>query len=61
MKISLGGLYKYRNYSDGITFFDFRINLDLYEGDHKPYFEVQFTLLNFMVAHFEIYNIHHLT
>ena len=60
MKIGLSTLYKLRDYSDGITFFDFKINLDLYEDDHKPYFEIQLTVLNFMIFHFEIYNMYHL-
>lgn len=35
-----------RRFRDGITFFDFKINLDIFEGDHNPKFKIELTILN---------------
>jgi len=35
-----------RNLSDGITFFRFEINLDLYKFKPSPMFKVELTILN---------------
>ena len=43
-----------RRIKDGLTFFNFKVNLDLYESDHKPSFEVELTILN-IHNHFLIY------
>jgi hypothetical protein len=43
-----------RNFSDGITFFNFKINLDRYEDDHSPAFQIELTLFNFY-SHLWIY------
>jgi len=50
---------KIRNFSDGIDFLDFRINLDLYDGDHKPSFIMHLIILNWTILEFSIYNIYH--
>ena len=52
-------LYKYRKFSDGIDFLSVVVNLDRYEGDHKPSFQIGLILLNFVILEFEIYNMHH--
>ena len=43
-----------RKFSDGITFFNFKINLNRYKDEHSPAFEIEFTFLNFY-SHFWIY------
>jgi hypothetical protein len=35
-----------RNFKDGITFFKFRVNLDLYKDSHSPAFQIELTILN---------------
>jgi hypothetical protein len=37
---------KVRDYSDGIDFFNFKINWDRYEDDHSPRFEIELDFLN---------------
>jgi hypothetical protein len=48
-----------RSFKDGITFFEFDVNLDLYEQDHNPKFRIVLIALNFKLFEFEIYNINH--
>lgn len=50
---------KIRSIEDGITFFDFIIEYDCYEGDHKPSFQIMLILLNVKIFEFMIYNINH--
>jgi hypothetical protein len=35
-----------RDWSDGITFFEFKINFDRYVGEHSPSFQLELTILN---------------
>jgi hypothetical protein len=35
-----------RDFKDGITFFKFRVNLDLYKDNHSPSFQIELTILN---------------
>lgn len=35
-----------RDLRDGITFFNLKINLDLFKSDHSPSFQIEFTFLN---------------
>jgi hypothetical protein len=37
---------KVRDYSDGIYFFNFKINLDRYHSYHSPRFEIELDFLN---------------
>lgn len=48
-----------RKLKDGITFFNFKINLDLFPGDHNPKFELVVTVLN-LYNHILIHNQNHL-
>ena len=48
-----------RSFKDGISFFEFEINLDLFEEDHKPSFDIYLIIFNCMIFQFWIYNIHH--
>ncbi len=44
-----------RAWKDGVTIFDFRINLDRYPGDHAPKFEIDLVLLNVNLIKFSYY------
>jgi len=43
-----------RSIKDGITLFNFNINLDGYKSEHTPAFQIELTVLN-MYNHFWIY------
>ena len=45
---------KVRNYSDGIDFFNLKINLDRFKGFHSPGFQLEIDFLN-IHNHFWIY------
>lgn len=51
-EVQLFGLI--RKISDGITFFSFKINLDLYRDEHNPLFMVELTCFN-VYNHFMFY------
>jgi hypothetical protein len=55
----LGFLYFIRKFSDGIIWFEFTANSNLYRGDHNPQHEIRLIILNFMVFEFRIYNVNH--
>ena len=55
----VAGFYKYRAYSDGVTFLNFDSDLSLYSGDHNPQFRINLTVLNFMIFDIAIYNMNH--
>ena len=40
------GMYKIRNFSDGISLFNFKANIDLYKSNHNPKFEIQLIIFN---------------
>jgi len=48
-----------RQFKEGITFFNFDINLDLYKGDHNPKFDITLLILNYIIFEIEIYNVNH--
>ena len=49
-----------RKFKDGITFFEFKLNTDLYKDDHKPSLDFYLILINCMIFELNIYNIFHL-
>ncbi len=51
--------YKYRDFSEGVDFFDFDMTFDKYICDHNPKFEFGLKILNFIIFNFTIYNIWH--
>ena len=57
--IDLTGPRLIRRFSDGVTFFDLILSLDLYAADHKPSFDFSLIFLNLMLFELNIYNIHH--
>lgn len=44
-----------RNFKDGITFFNFNVNLDRYVDNYKPSFEIKLIILN-VYNEFSIYH-----
>jgi hypothetical protein len=57
--IDLCFLYKFRNFTDGVSAVDLNLNWDRYKGDHKPSFEFQLVFINFMIFDFSFYNVNH--
>ena len=55
----LNGLYKFREYSDGITFFELKLDSDFYIQSHNPKLTFSLAILNWYIFYFEIYNIYH--
>lgn len=51
---------KIRQFSDGVTFFEFKINMDLFKGDHNPKFGIELLLLNWMIMEINFYNPNHI-
>ena len=52
--------YKFRDFKDGISFFDWSTTWDKYMGDHNPQFNIFLTLFNFKIFDFTVYNIWHI-
>jgi hypothetical protein len=48
-----------REFSDGITFFEEKLNWDRYHGDHSPKVEAHLVLFNFTIIEFNVYYLHH--
>jgi hypothetical protein len=48
-----------RAWKDGVTFFDFLINLDRYPGDHSPRLELDLVLLNVNLIEFSYHFRYH--
>jgi len=48
-----------REFKDGITFFEFKVDLNLYASDHNPHFRIILIIVNFKIFEFEIYNTEH--
>lgn len=57
--LSISGLHKIRDLTDGVDFFEFLCNLDLYEGDHNPSFQIMLEVLNIKIFELMIYNVNH--
>jgi len=52
-------LHKLRDFSDGVTFLETKINWDRYIGDHTPRFEFHLVLLNHTIIEVNVYYLHH--
>jgi hypothetical protein len=61
LAMDIAGLYKVRNFRDGITAFKLSFNSHFYLADHHPKVELTLTILNHIVVTIEIYNILHLS
>lgn len=57
--IELSCFHFLRKFSDGISFAEFDINLDLFKSDHNPKFKIILIMLNFKIFEFEVYNVNH--
>lgn len=53
------GVYKYRDFKDGVTVFEFIIECDFYISDHNPKLNFFFRLFNHNIISIEFYNIYH--
>ena len=51
--------HKIRNVSDGVSFFDMKVNWDRYFADHSPRFELCVVLFNYTIIEVNIYYLHH--
>jgi hypothetical protein len=51
--------HKLREFSDGVTFLEAKINWDRYIGDHTPRFEFHLVLLNHTIIEVNVYYLHH--
>jgi len=51
--------HKIRESSDGILFFDGKINWDRYLGDHSPRLEIHVVMFNYTIIEINIYYLHH--
>jgi hypothetical protein len=55
----VSALYQYRDFSDGVSFFDFNCSWDRFEGDHTPTFNLKLSILNITLIEANIYYLHH--
>jgi len=51
--------HKLREFSDGVSFFDAKINWDRYLGDHSLRFEIHLVMFNYTIIEINIYYLHH--
>lgn len=51
--------HKLRDFSDGMTFFETKINWDKYLADHCPRFGIHIIILNYTLVELNIYYLHH--
>jgi len=51
--------HKLRETSDGVIFFDGKINWDRYLADHSPKFEIHLVIFNYTIIEINILYLHH--
>ena len=51
--------HKYRSLDDGLSLFEFKSDIDWYDGDHCPKADISLRLFNWTVFEFNVYNVHH--
>lgn len=51
--------HKLRESSDGMIFFDLKINWDRYLADHSPRFEIHLVTVNYTIIEINFYYLHH--
>ena len=54
LNLELQLLAPIRSFSDGVTFFEFKINFDRWKSEHTPSFQIELTILN-LYNHIWIY------
>lgn len=52
--------HKLREFKDGIDFFDFHCELNLFKDDHNPRFNLFFEIMNITIIEIDIYNMFHI-
>ena len=52
-------LHKLRETSDGVMFFDGKINLDRDLADDTPRFEIHLVMFNYTIIEINVYYLHH--
>lgn len=57
--LDIACLYKYRSFSDGVTFLSLDTDLSLYIGDHTPQFRINLIILNYIIFEISVYNMNH--
>lgn len=57
--LDFGVLYQLRKFKDGLTFFEFIFNLNLYKADHNPQIRCALIILNFTIFDITLYNKRH--
>lgn len=50
---------KYRSLDDGLSLFEFKSDIDWYDGDHCPKADISLRLFNWTIFEFNIYNVNH--
>jgi len=55
----ISALHFLRQLSDGVTFFEFKVNWDRYLDDHTPRFDLMLVILNYKLIEFSIYYMWH--
>jgi len=51
--------HKLRETSDGVIFFDGKINWDRYLADHSPRVEIHLVMFNYTIIEINVYYLHH--
>lgn len=51
--------HKIRNWNDGLSLFDFTIDLSWFKGDHQPSYGFHLVVWNYTICEFRIYNVNH--
>jgi len=51
----LAGFYFIRDFKDGVSFFEFNINLDLFDMEPNPKFSIHLLFLNINLLEISIY------
>ncbi len=57
--VELALFHKIREYSDGVSFWNAKINWDRYLSDHTPRFEFHLAMLNYTIIEFNVYYLYH--
>jgi len=51
--------HKVRDFDDGVSFFDFKLNWDRFEAEHSPKVGIYIELLNFTILEISVVNVNH--
>lgn len=51
--------HKIRDWSDGVTWFEFVYNVDRFVADHNPKYDLHLIIANITIFEFNIYNVYH--